>query len=181
MLSKPVIFLALGLMSFTACENDIEKIKLITGKNNLPVETAGELTVLYSDSAKLKVRMTAKEMQRFSGEQPRTLMNKGIKVVFFDQDKNTSTTLTAGRGIRYEGKQTMEAYENVVVINSKNEKLNTEHLVWDEKSAKIFSDNFVKITTKDQIIFGNGFESNQDFTKYKIYKIRGTISLKKPH
>ena len=37
---------------------------------------------------------------------------------------------------------------------------------------------FVKITTADEIIFGDGFESNQDFTKYKIFKIRGTISLK---
>ena len=36
---------------------------------------------------------------------------------------------------------------------------------------------FVKITTEDEIIMGEGFESNQSFTKFKIKKIKGTISL----
>lgn len=71
----------------------------------------------------------------------------------------------------------MEARKNVSVINQKGERLNTEHLVWDERSEKLTSDEFVKITTKDEIIFGNGFEANQDFTKYKIFNIKGTISI----
>jgi len=36
----------------------------------------------------------------------------------------------------------------------------------------------VKITTADEVIYGDGLESNQDFTKYKIKNIKGTIHLK---
>ncbi len=36
----------------------------------------------------------------------------------------------------------------------------------------------MKITTEDEVIFGHGLESNQDFTKYRIKKIKGTINLK---
>ena len=68
----------------------------------------------------------------------------------------------------------------MVVVNEKGEQLNTEHLVWDEKQEKLLSDEFVKITTKDEIIFGNGFEANQDFSKYRIFKIKGTISINNP-
>jgi hypothetical protein len=75
----------------------------------------------------------------------------------------------------------MEARKNVVVVNEKGERLNTEHLIWDEKKEKLLSDDFVKITTKDEIFYGNGFEANQDFTKYRIYKLKGTISLNKPN
>lgn len=65
------------------------------------------------------------------------------------------------------------------MVNEKNEKLNTEHLIWNERTKKIYSDDFVKITTPDEIIFGNGFEADQDFSRYKIMKIKGTINLKK--
>jgi LPS export ABC transporter protein LptC len=73
----------------------------------------------------------------------------------------------------------VEAKKNVVVINEKNEKLNTEHLIWNEKTKKIYSDEFVKITTPDEIIYGTGFEADQDFSRYKIMNIKGTITVKK--
>ena len=70
--------------------------------------------------------------------------------------------------------------ENVIVTNEKGDKLNTEHLIWDEKKQKLLSNEDVKITTKDEIIFGKGFEANEDFTKYKIFNIKGTISINNP-
>nr|MBP6335704.1 LPS export ABC transporter periplasmic protein LptC [Bacteroidia bacterium] len=85
--------------------------------------------------------------------------------------------MDADYGVRYEKEQKMEARKNVVVVNERGEQLNTEHLVWDEKRQKLTSDQFVKITTKDEIIYGNGFEANQDFSKYKIFNIKGTISI----
>jgi len=75
--------------------------------------------------------------------------------------------------------QKMEARKNVVAINQNGDQLNTEHLIWDERREKLLSDEFVKITTKDEIIYGSGFEANQDFSKYKIFNIKGTISIKK--
>ena len=72
----------------------------------------------------------------------------------------------------------MEAKNNVVVVNEKGEQLNTEHLTWDKKQSLIYTKEFVKITTAEEIIYGNGLESNQSFTKYKIKDIKGTINLK---
>ncbi|MFM7079604.1 MAG: LPS export ABC transporter periplasmic protein LptC [Bacteroidota bacterium] len=168
------IFLALfGL----GCENDIEKVKLITGKDQLPVETAQGLNVIYSDSAVVKVKLKAKTMRRFSGEEPYTEMPDGIHVAFFDNSMQTKTTLTASKAIKKDKSQMMEAFGNVEVVNAKGEKLNTEHLVWNEGTKKISSDEFVKISTTDKIIFGNGFESNQDFSNYRIFKITGTINI----
>ncbi|MFZ9943462.1 MAG: LPS export ABC transporter periplasmic protein LptC, partial [Bacteroidia bacterium] len=79
--------------------------------------------------------------------------------------------------VKREKSQMMEAFGNVEVVNFKNEKLNTEYLVWNEMTKKISSNEFVKITTTDKIIFGTGFESNQDFTNYRIFKITGTINI----
>ena len=39
--------------------------------------------------------------------------------------------------------------------------------------------NNTPTTRKDEIIYGTGFEANQDFTRYKIFNIKGTISINK--
>ena len=105
-------------------------------------------------------------------------MTEGIKVLFYDSLLNVASTLTSNYAIQQVSKKIMEAKNNVVVINDKGEKLNTEHLIWNEDSSKIYSDVFVKITTKEEIIMGEGMEANQDFSKWKIYKIKGTINIK---
>lgn len=43
---------------------------------------------------------------------------------------------------------------------------------------KIWSDKFVTITTKNEILMGDGFEARQDFSKYKIKKLKGTVTIK---
>ena len=73
----------------------------------------------------------------------------------------------------------MEVKYNVEVVNVNGEKLNTEQLTWDEQKQKIVSNAFVKITTAEEIITGNGLEANQDFTQYEIKEITGTIRLEK--
>jgi hypothetical protein len=72
----------------------------------------------------------------------------------------------------------MTARNDVVVINKKGEKLNTEELIWDEQREQIYSNAFVKITTDDEIIMGNGLESNQTFTDYTVKHITGSIKVK---
>ncbi|RYE23989.1 MAG: hypothetical protein EOP42_22735, partial [Sphingobacteriaceae bacterium] len=45
---------------FWSCENDLKKVKQISSKEvNKPVETTIGIDVIYSDSAKVKARMTA--------------------------------------------------------------------------------------------------------------------------
>jgi LPS export ABC transporter protein LptC len=104
--------------------------------------------------------------------------HQGFFVTFFDNDEKISSTLKANYGIRYDVSRKMEAKYAVEVVNKNGEKLETEKLVWDEANKTIYTDAFVKITTADQVIMGKGLKSNQDFTKYQINEITGTINLK---
>ncbi len=175
MLNRIVIIILLALA--TSCENDLEKVKLYSKGKVIPTESAKSIKIIYSDSAKVQVELTAPRLNRYETDNPYIEMPNGLKAIFYDDRMEVKSRLDADYGIRYEREQRMEARKNVTVINAKGEKLNTEHLVWDEKKEKLTSDEFVKITTKDEIIYGNGFEANQDFSKYKIFNIKGTISL----
>jgi LPS export ABC transporter protein LptC len=174
------LFYLLILLFLANCKsNDIEKVKLFTDSNKpLPVETSRNVELLFSDSALLKIKLIASKLERFETENPYTEFNEGVEVYFFDENGKSESQITAKLAKQYENEEKMEAWDSVVVINVKGEKLNTEHLWWEKKTAMIYSDVFVKITTADEVIFGEGLEANEDFTKYKIKKIKGTFSHK---
>lgn len=146
--------------------------------DKLPDVTSYNFEMLYSDSAVVRAKMNAPQRDVYKGENPYVEMPKGIKVVFYDKSKKPETTLTANYGIRREKDEKMEVRSNVIVVNSQGQQLNTEKLIWDEKTEKLTTDVLVKITTQDEIIWGQGLESNQTFTDYTIKKITGKIKLK---
>jgi LPS export ABC transporter protein LptC len=173
-------FLFLGLLlSFSSCQNNRNEVMAIGNKIILPSQTGKDITMLYSDSTILKMKLQAPEMQKFeiNVARPVTIMPKGLYVVFYDNNGKETTTLKSNYGIRYDDTHKMEVKYNVEVVNATGEKLNTEHLVWDEKTKKITSDAFVKITTAREIIMGKGLEANQDFSQYEIKEITGSIRI----
>jgi LPS export ABC transporter protein LptC len=170
--------LFLFALSLAGCVNDLEEVKAITDHVVLPVEVADDIRIIYSDSAILKVILETQHLERFVGENPYLEMTNGVHVRFFNPAGEVESELRSNYAISHENTDIMEAKEDVVVVNQKGETLNTEHLIWEEKTERIHTEEFVKITTEDEVIFGHGFESNQDFTKYRIKKIKGTINLK---
>jgi LPS export ABC transporter protein LptC len=173
------IFLLFLLVVLQSCEPDIEKIKLITDKEIQPSESSTGLEILYSDSARVTVKIVTGVMNRYDTGKAVTVLPLGLHVEFYDDSLNIISTLDAKYAILYDSEQLMEARDSVVVVNVKGEKLETEKLIWNEKTGLIHSDEFVTITTADKVIYGDGFEANQDFTSYKIFKIKGTITIQK--
>jgi LPS export ABC transporter protein LptC len=164
---------------FISCETNRDEVMAIGKKLILPSQTGKDITMLYSDSAVLKVKLQAPEMQIFEKDvkEKITILPKGFYIVFYDVLGKVSSTLKGDYGVRYETTRRMEAKYNVEVVTAKGEKLNTEHLIWDEKTKKISSDQFVKITTAKEIIMGNGLIANEDLSQYEIKEVTGTIKV----
>jgi len=168
----------LVFLFFSACKNDIKVINIIGNKNYLPVNSAKNVEIIYSDSAHVQMIVKAPQVDYYEGENPYQEMPKGVEMYFYDTLMQVKSKLTANYAISFEKEKTMEAKNNVVVVNEKNEQLNTEHLVWDEKKAIIFSDKYVKINTGKDILWGVGMESDERFDKWKIKHPKGSISVK---
>lgn len=171
------LFPAVLLCFLFSCENDIKTINTVGNKDYLPVETAKDVETIYSDSGRISVIVKAPQLDRYAGEKPYVEMPKGVKVFFYDTAMNVRSKLTANYAISYEKEKIMEAENDVVVVNEKQEQLNTEHLVWDQKKAIIYSDKFVKINTGKEILWGEGLDADERFDKWKIKKPKGSITI----
>jgi LPS export ABC transporter protein LptC len=165
------------LLVLTSCSNDPQEIKKLTRKDTLPQQTATNVTLLYSDSARLKIKLTAPQIDEYAGSNPYTEMKKGVKVEFYDDSMKVSSSITSRYAIRRERDHTMEARNNVVVTNIKGERLETEQLIWDETRRIIYTKQAVKVTQADQIIHSEGLEADESFTNYTFKKVTGIFAL----
>jgi LPS export ABC transporter protein LptC len=98
-----------------------------------------------------------------------------MKIEKYDSKMNIVSSITAEYAKNFDRDDRWEAKNNVIATNLNGDTLKTEYLVWDTKKQKIFSDQFVKFIRTDKTITGIGFESNQDFTEYKIKDIKGIL------
>ena len=157
----------------------MKEVMILPKKELRPSQIGDSVTLLYSDSTQLKVVLKANRMLIFNKNvsEPYTLLPKGLFVTFFDDQEKVSATLKANYGIRYDIKKQMEAKYAVELINKDGTKLETEKLIWNEVTQRIYTDAFVKITNRKEIIMGTGMESNQDFTKYEIKHVTGQIQI----
>ncbi len=173
-----VLFIASLLFLTFSCKNKLEDINAIKITDTFPVSTTENVEIIYSDSAKIQTVIKAPILKTYGGKNPYTEMPKGINAIFYDSVMHVKTHLTSKYAIKYDKKNVMEAKNDVVVINEKGERLNTEHLIWDEKKRRIYNDVFVKITTKDKIFYGDGLDADDSFIKWIIRKPRGTFYIK---
>ena len=115
-------------------------------------------------------------MNRYADEKKYVEFKEGLKVQFFDINGKKESELNSDYAIIDEN-ELMVVENNVVVRNINGDILETEKLNWNKQKEEIFTDEFVKISTKNEVIFGEGLISNQNFSKYTIKKIKGVIKI----
>lgn len=172
------VLIILIYIAFTGCENDMKTIRSLDITDTVQFEYAREIEIYYSDSGRIRAILTSPLMKTYERDEGYQEFPEGFELIFFDSVAKPQSTINALYGVNYEKKNLMEAKSNVVVKNiEKNEQLDTEHLVWDRRKEIIFSDVFVKITKPNEIIFGDGLTSDQNFDFYEIKNPTGEFKV----
>lgn len=173
-----VLLLMVLVATITACENDLKKVeKIASNEASLPVETSKEVELIYSDSSIVRAKLITPVLKFYKVDNAYHEMPNGLFVEFYGANNRVESTLSAKYGRKFQNQGIIEVRDSVVVINEKGERLDTEKLIWNEKTKKIYTNSFVRITTLKDVMFGEGMEANQNFTNYRIYKYRGSVSL----
>ena len=152
--------------------------KMLQSDTLLFTQEGSNVTINYNDSGRLKAKIFAKQLIGYKKDGNDIVrMPKGVTGNFYNDEGQVESFLSAEKGISYQTQKITEVSQNVVVMNNKGEKLNTEKLIWDQRKQIIYTDKFVRITTKNEILTGEGMESKQDFSDWVIRKPRGVISI----
>lgn len=166
------------LSSLLSCKNDVSKMKSMLNQEVLNSENALDVTIYYSKEGHTKAQLTTPLFKHVITSNPTYVeMPKGLFVSFFDDSLKKISSLSSKYGKLFEHNNNVLVRDSVVVKNDKNEMLETEELIWNEKEQTFFTEKFVKISTPSQVIYGDGLESNQTFTQYKIRNVKGILAV----
>lgn len=173
---KTLFPLLLSMLLFASCENDIAEVNRLFSKQETQVEVTRGVELLYSDSARLTMRIECPVLVRHLDKlNPWQEFPEGILVEFYNDEGNKKGSLSADYATRDENANKFVVRKNVVWVSKNGEQLETEELIWDEVENRVFTNKFVVVKRTDEIIYGHGFESNSDFTRWKIRAIEGRV------
>tara|TARA_B100001250_G_C19745758_1_gene765213 strand:- start:165 stop:683 length:519 start_codon:yes stop_codon:yes gene_type:complete len=159
-----------------SCLNKIDDVKSVYKENTMS-DFGLEIEINYYGGGDLEFTLTAPQIETINSPVEKKLFPKGIQVYAYNKDLDTIATISANFAIENQSEELFEARQNVILKNFKNEQLNTEKLFWNRETKKIYTNDFVTLTTEQQIIMGFGFNSDQYFSTYTLSNITGTIYL----
>lgn len=166
------------ISGISACDKEPKENRQVFTQDDTAVEVGRAVEILYSDSAIVRVRVTGAVLHNHvTRENPRQEFPEGIKIEFLEPDLSVKSVLTSKNAIRQQEKGRITARDSVVMTTIKKEKLETAELIWDEKTAKVYTDKFVKVTKPGEVIYGFGLEAEQDFSYWKIIVPKGRIKV----
>ena len=180
---KPVFFgmLAFLILFQTSCR-ETNKEEILDYQNmadSLSVETASNVEIVYSDSGALRALITAPILKRYGqAEDPYAEMPDGVEAQFYDKNAQPNSRIQANYAIHYEKRKMIKLQNDVHVKNTRNQELRSEELYWDQRKKELYTDKFVDIRDDEDIWQGQGFRSNETFTKWRIIKPTGRKKVK---
>ena len=96
-----------------------------------------------------------------------------LRVIFYDLKGEEGSTLTAKRGTYRWQDGSMEAHDDVVVVNPDGRKLRTQAIKYDNATNTISTDVPFTFDRGDEHLEGNSFKSDPDFKNVVTDKPRG--------
>jgi LPS export ABC transporter protein LptC len=108
-------------------------------------------------------------------DNPKQVFPEGVKVDFFNEKGEITSTLTAKTATREQKKGIVTCRDSVILQTVKNERLETEELIWNENEQRLNTNKFVKVSKPDEVIYGFGLEADQDFTYWRILVPKGKL------
>jgi LPS export ABC transporter protein LptC len=165
-------------MLVSGCINDPEEVERVTTYEDLPLQTIVQSKIVYTDSARTQFIIEAGLIERYpTDDRPVDEFSEGIRVLSYDRSGELESELTAERASNFTEENLMVARDSVILRNNEGKMLNSEELYWDGKEGRIYTDKFVRITTPTEILYGDGLEANEDFSRYEILNIKGRIRI----
>lgn len=172
---KPAAFI-LGCLFFYACENDQATIDMWTKPKAL-IEEAKDIESFLSQAGKVRAKLWAPYMLRYSGDTMYVEFTKSLRVNFFDSVGQVESHLKALYGKYYENLNKVYLRDSVLVYNIEGDTLRCPDLWWDQNTQQFYTDKNVWVKKGNTTLTGTGMTAKQDLTDILIKQPAGLVDV----
>lgn len=174
----PLTIVLLGAILSIACENDQKDIDRLTNiEAEEAVDISKDVTVIYSDSARVKAELKAPEMRQYHDSTGNMEFKKGVLVIFYDDNAQESQRITAEYAILKQKQKLTEFRKNVVITMADGSVIKTEELIHDEQKQQYYGSQPISADFTDGRgqVQGTSFISDVDFKAVDFTNATGII------
>ena len=173
---RRLLYFSISYLFLLSCSLDT-KTQSIPEDYGGPVIEMYNSTTSYSDNSRLRLKLNSKEYFVYKNENEEYPQGLFMEI-YSTEEKKIIATFVANHVIKFYKDNYYKATGNVILINLETKDvLNTEELLWYPEKEKFVTDKFLTIKTDDELHKGEGMESNQDFSSYRIIKPMGSIQF----
>ena len=139
-----------------------------------PVQIVEDMFMQQTENGMVKMRAESPRMEKYEKDTLQyELFPDGFFVYAFDESGKLETEIVAdnARHKKYkDGRETWEAYGNVVVKNIINQEvMETDTLYWNQETEMIYTHCYVRIISPDGFAQGYGMEADQRARSYTLF------------
>ena len=140
-----------------------------------PVQTVDDMFIVQTENGNIQMRAQAPLMERYERDTlSYELFPDGFEVFGYTENGMLETEITADNAVHKkfeDGRESWEAYGNVVIKNLINQEvMETDTLYWDQKNEKIYTHCYVRMYSPKGFMQGYGMESDQRARNSIIFK-----------
>ncbi len=136
-----------------------------------------------NEAGRRRAAISADRMERYVTEDSTysvwrtTSDSERVRTYLFDEQGDSSATVTADSVLFFAREGRFEAFGNVVVVTESDKRLESEHLTWNQADRRIRTRRFVHITTPTEVVQGNGLVADEDLETYQIGRFRAEVDV----
>lgn len=160
----------------SSCQSDSDAAKKFSDPENIHIDISENIRLIHKERGFTDAIITAPLMHRHYKNENKITFPDGLQIELYQGDQMTAI-IQCGYGEKDEVTKVTKASQGVTIINYKQEKMESEDLIWNETLAEIKIEGKVKVTTPTDIIEGYGLVSDDRFNNYKMSKITGILKV----
>ena len=178
--SIAIVFMAVAMLLFcslAACNREVkEEVEIGFNPDSTYTMKAVDVVTLVSDSGITRYKVQTREWYMFGeASEPYWYFPKKLHLEKFDSLFRVEASVDADTAYFYQHRKLWKLIGHVRVRSLQGEQFETSVLYWDQNLEKVYSDQFIRITKGEFVNTGQGFETNQALTQYRIFNSAAEI------
>lgn len=145
----------------------------------LMTQKSDTLTLISSKNGDVNYRFYTPLMEQYDYAKPEPYreFRRGIDIVTYDSLGNVKSSLVASYAINFMDQKLWEAKGDVRGMNEDGHILETQQLFWNQTTKRIWSNVHTRIIQGEDILTGDGFESDEEFKVWEFRRPRGRLRV----
>lgn len=139
-------------------------------REEFPDQESWNATIVLTREGKKRAVVRSGHLAKYE-ESREVILDEKVDTDFFSVDEKHMSNVKSDRALVFEATDNLLAVGNVVVASDSGVTLYTDSLFWDSKAGQVTTEDTVMMTTEAMdTLYGVGFESNVDLTRWKIHQ-----------